>query len=281
MGTEDVQGEARAATGPGNGGPEGGRAGAPEQGTPESELEARVARLQGTVLGLALALVVVVAWVAFQDRATPSVLAVERLEIIEPDGELSLVLANSQRVPPATIDGRLILANQDEERRGAPAMIFFDGKGDEVGGLTFRNQATEDGFVAVRHFSMDGYKQDQTVVLQHRQGPDGASAGISISDRPWDLSILDAIEVLGLPPSPSRQEFEEVIQALPEDEAQERLQELFGVNRVFLGSNEQDDAILLLRDGRERPRIRIAVSRDGEPSITILDEIGEVMLRLP
>ena len=120
----------------------------------------------------------------------PEVLAVERLEVVEPDGTLALVLANSQRPVAAMLDGQQIMAGQEEERRGTPSIIFFDGKGDEVGGMLFGTSENPNGFSAARHLSSDAYGQDQTVVLAHYQDPRGSTAGLTVSDRP-EQSILD------------------------------------------------------------------------------------------
>jgi hypothetical protein len=84
------------------------------------------------------------------------VIRVERLEIVEPDGTLAFVLANSHRPAPATLDGRVIMAGQEAERR-TPSFIFFDGRGDEVGGMTFSTGAPGGGPVASRHISLDGW----------------------------------------------------------------------------------------------------------------------------
>ncbi len=170
--------------------------------------DATIRSLRRMVIALSIVVIALAAWVAVESRAAaPSVLSVERLEILEADGSPALVLANSQRVPPATMDGEVIMGDQEEERRGTPGIIFFDGRGDEVGGLIFGNHESEDGFQAVRHFSLDGYKQDQTIVMHHYQDPGGAAAGISISDRPLDLSMFDAMAELGLEPGATREEF--------------------------------------------------------------------------
>jgi hypothetical protein len=221
-----------------------------------------------------------VAWLAFADSAVPDVISVERLEIVEPDGNLAFVLANSQRPAVATIDGQVIMEGQEEERR-LPSFVFFDGKGDEVGGMLMGTVQTPDGYSATRHLSLDGYKQDQTVVLRHYQGPNGSSAGLAVSDRPLDLSILDALEELGLEPGSSREELQAAVQAIPEDQRAVRARELFGTQRLFVGSARDRSAMVVLHDGQGRPRIRLVVPDDGEPTIQVLDERGEAVLSLP
>lgn len=173
------------------------------------------------------------------------------------------------------------MEGQEEERRGLPSIIFFDGKGDEVGGMLFGVRETPDGYSAVRHLSFDGYKQDQTLVLSHSQDPGGSTSGLIVSDRPLDHSILDAQRQLGLRPGATRDELMAAIQALPEEGGDARLRELFGVSRLFLGSDRNGEASLVLRDGQGRPRIINASPREEEPSIRILNEEGATVLRLP
>lgn len=240
-----------------------------------------VRRLEIAVVALGVALAGALTWIVVRGAPAPDVLSVERLDIVEPDGSLAFVLANSQRPVGATMDGRVLLEGQEEERRGVPSIVFFDGKGDEVGGLLTGVRSTDDGYSATRHLSLDGYGQDQTVVLAHYQDPGGSTAGLTVSDRPLDQSLLGALGELGLEPGPTREEMQAAVQAIPEEERAARLRELFGVQRLFLGSTRSRDASLVLRDGEGRPRILIEVPAEGDPTIRILDEAGNPVLRLP
>lgn len=244
-------------------------------------LRRSVRRLELAVGVLGVALVTALAWIVSGGPPPPDVLAVERLEIVEPDGSLAFVLANSQRPAPATLDGQVLLDGQEEERRGIPSMIFFDGRGDEVGGLLTGVRTTEEGWSATRHLSLDGYGQDQTVVLAHYQDPGGSTAGLYVNDRPGEVSLLDAMRELGLEPGPTRSQMQAAIAGIPDTERPTRLRELFGVSRLFLGSTRSRDASLVLRDGEGRPRILLEVPETGEPSIRMLDADGNDVLRLP
>lgn len=248
--------------------------------TDNSGLRRQLTLLWTAIAVLGLALSATVAWILMTDSGMPDVLTAERLEIVEPDGSLSMVLANSQRPAVATIDGKVLMEGQDEERRGTPTIVFFDGRGDEVGGMMFGVRETGDGYSAIRHLSLDGHNQDQTVVLMHYQNPEGSTSGLRIVDRP-DVSILDGLARLGLSAGASREQLQAAIQALPEEGREARLHGLSGTNRAFLGSTPGGEATLTLRDGEGRPRIVIEAPRDGEPSIRILDEEGDVLLRLP
>lgn len=245
------------------------------------ELERRLKMLTAALIVLAVGLVGAVGWLAYERLAgPPAVLSAERVDIVESDGELAMALSSSGRVPVATMDGQVLMSDQAEER-DVPGIILFDGQGDEVGGMLFGVRETDEGFSATRHFSLDGYRQDQTVVLFHYENRDGASAGLRVSDRHEGPGMPEALRELGLELPFSRAELDEAIQALPEDGREQRLRELFGRQRVFLGSNRNDDAELSIRDGQGRVRIRIRAPEEGEAAITILDEDGSVAARLP
>jgi len=210
----------------------------------------------------------------------PSVLAVERLEVVEPDGSPALILANSQRPAAATLDDQVVMAGQEEDRKGVPSILFFDGKGDEVGGMLFGSVETSEGFRAVRHLSLDAHNQDQAVVLAHYQDPGGSRSGLTISDRPAH-SLLEAQVALGLIPGASREELNRAVAALPAEERAQRMRELFGTARAFFGVGRDGSSALTLLDGEGRPRWVLDAPRQGQPSLRLLDEDGETILRLP
>ena len=227
-----------------------------------------------------VALSILVGFSLVRTPGFPEEISVERLNIIEPDGKLAFVLANSQRPMAATIDGQVIMQGQEDERR-VPTMIFYDGKGDEVGGLMMGVRETPQGYRATRHLSLDAYKHDQTIQLIHDQDPGGSMSGLIVSDRPHDTSLPAVFEDLGLRLGATREQLQAAIGGLPEDGRQARLRNLFGGTRLFLGSTRERDAELALYDGAGRPRIRLVAPEEGEPSIQVLDEQGEVVLRIP
>ena len=243
-------------------------------------LRRQMTLLWAAIAVLALGLSGTVIRIATTTASSTDVLTVERLEIVEPDGSPALILANSQRPAVATVDGHVLMEGQEEERRGVPSIIFFDGKGDEVGGMLFGVRETPGGYFAVRHLSLDANDQDQTVVLAHYQDPEGSTSGLMISDRPAH-SLLDSLARLGLSAGASREQLRAAMEQLPEDGREARLRELFGTERAFFGSTRSGEARLTLRDGEGRQRIVIEAPRDGEPSIRILDAEGAVVLRLP
>lgn len=164
-------------------------------------------------------------------------------------------------------------------------MIFFDGHGDEVGGMLMGVRETPDGYSATRHISLDAYKQDRTVQLAHYQGPTESTSGLVINDRSQDLSLVEVLAELGLEVGATREQIRAAAQALSEAGRAAHLRQFFGGTRAFFGARKEStgdrEALMVLNDSEGRPRIRISVPDSGEPSIQMLDEEGEVVLRLP
>lgn len=241
------------------------------------QMQSQIRRLR-QICGLLLVSGLILAtWTYSNLTGTQKIVRAERLEILEATGEPSLVLANSQRPVMPTLDGEPFGEGHLEKRRGSPSIIFFDGHGDEVGGMLFHNSKSEDGATAVRHLSLDGYKNDQSVLLRHIQTPQGSYSGLSVSDTP-PISSVDSFAKLNLKISASEEEFEAAMKNFSKEERSQRMRELFGANRVFVGLRN-GDALLELRDDQERPRFVVRVPPKGTPTMQLLDENGQVQTK--
>jgi hypothetical protein len=141
-------------------------------------------RWHGRLLSLGLVVAVAVAVAAFQapqGKGRYTELDVERLNVIEPEGQLVLTLANSGRLPDPLIAGKTV-----ETGRTGPGMIFFDGKGWEVGGLTYHTRVTANGYRAGGHFSFDQFRNDQVV---------SASSSVRRTRPRWSGCAIDPVAI--------------------------------------------------------------------------------------
>lgn len=196
---------------------------------------------------------------------------VERINVVEPDGRLALVIANQARLPGVWMDGK-----EHGGREGINGIIFFNGEGDESGGLTHWSERTPEGIRAGGHLSMDRFESDQVVALNYMEWPGYYGAGLRISDFPvgttkeW-LAAQDSIE------------------HLPEGEREAARRELrrrfqregkWEINRVFVGQ-EQGVAGMRVHDRAGRVRIRIAVDSLDVPRLEFLDAQQHVIQTLP
>lgn len=200
---------------------------------------------------------------------------VERLNIVEPDGRLALVLANRPRLPDVIMGGK----EHDTGRTGrrGPGMLFFNHNGDECGGLTYSTRSGEQGgYSASAGFSFDQYQNDQVVFLSYADNGTNRSSGLYVVDRPVKPDILDVLDL--------RRRLSE---AGPEDRArmQREMREAqargdYGATRVFVGSQDRT-ATVRLKDTRGRDRIRLSVDPQDTPRLEFLDEDGNIIHRIP
>ncbi len=193
---------------------------------------------------------------------------VERINIVEADGTLRMVISNQERQHPGIVNGKVI------ERSGPrpPGMIFFNHLGDEMGGLVFGENGEIGHFGSL---TWDKVRNDQTIGFRHLEGDDGAySTGLEMWQQPnipadVMMARYDSANALGDPAARER-----AIRAL-----QERGE--LTTRRLFFGKGRNDAMLLDMRDTQGRTRIRMSVAPDGMPLLEFLDESGELVYRLP
>jgi hypothetical protein len=208
----------------------------------------------------------------------PDEISVKRVNIVEADGRLALVMANSQNLPGPVRDGK-----QSGMRSGIPGLIFYNNLGDEIGGLIYPARSLESGYDGGVQLSMDQIKQTgQAVALRHWRNGDYVRSMLEITDYSTGKFAGDANE---------DPEIAAVLKRLGEagEEDQERIylreylpllgEKGYLAHRVFLGSEgtSRRRALLELKDSLSRPRIRLVVDEDDTPRIDILDEEGRVV----
>ena len=152
-------------------------------------------------------LVVALAATAFRRVSAPprswGEISVERINVVDADGTLRLVISNKDRMHPGVMDGKTI-----DRPRPVAGLIFFNDEGDEVGGVTYAGQE-KDG---VRHadagIMFDQLKQDQTIGFSYTEKNGERRAGFEVWDRS-DRRLSDLIDTLNAstPGGPRRSSF--------------------------------------------------------------------------
>jgi hypothetical protein len=196
-------------------------------------------------------------------------ISVERINVVDANGTLRLVIANKDRMHPGVIDGKTL-----NRPRPVAGLIFFNDEGDEVGGLTYAGQLKDGRRQAEAGIMFDQLKQDQIVGISYREGGAGPSAGLQVWDRP-DSPLGDLIEKLNAAnaiqdPDKKAAALKSVRESAPA-----------GPRRVFVGKNSDRAATVLLADGQGKPRLVLKVDSAGAASIEFLDADGKVVERLP
>jgi hypothetical protein len=244
-----------------------------------SDQPGRVARrlrlLEVYAVCSSVALLVLVAAAFAPARQQVDVLQARRVEILNEDGRYALVIAGRGRLPGPTFEGREYPQELSGGRVQGSGMIFFNERGDEVGGLTYRGQVAGDSYRASAGITFDQFRQDQVVSVQYQDDGTSRRAGLAVWDRSTELSIAELLEVLDARANATgaaRDSIERVIEGLRERGG--------SADRVFLGSANRT-ATLLLRDTRGRARIRLYVDTADAARLEFLDTAGAVVHAFP
>ena len=189
-------------------------------------------------------------------------LTVQRLNVVDANGTLRLVLSNKDRMHPGVMDGVTII-----RPRPVAGMLFFNDEGDEVGGLTYTG-TDDNGRRANAGIMFDQLKQDQTIGISYSETNGQRSAGLQVWDRS-EQPLSDLIRALNeanaLPEGPQR---DAAVKAV-------RAKAPAGPRRLFVGKNSDKSATVSLADGQGRPRLVLRVNEDGSSSIEFLDASGK------
>ena len=119
-------------------------------------------------------------------------LDVQRINIVEPDGTLRMVISDKTRFPGLILKGKEF----PHPNRRTAGMLFFDDEGTENGGLTFGGGKGKDGKASSGgHLSFDQYHQDQIFTIDAAQNGSERSSTLMVADRP-DWPIDDLVSLL-------------------------------------------------------------------------------------
>jgi len=195
-------------------------------------------------------------------------LTVKRINIIEDDGTIRMVLSNKARQHSGQMDG------EDMEFRDRHAgMIFFNDEGDECGGLIYGVSEAGETKNSGMSLSFDQYKNDQVIQILNndivRNGKMQKSRGFMINDFPEDSHIVETMKAM--------REAEKI-----EDKAERRkrmmeIQQESGPRPlVFLGKSRDGMNGLFLNDEEGNPKLMIFVDQEGNPKIQTFTSEQEV-----
>jgi hypothetical protein len=192
----------------------------------------------------------------------------ERINIVDADGTLRLVISNKDRMHPGIIGGKTI-----QRQRPYVGLIFFNDQGDEAGGLTLRGSERDGQRVASAGMMFDQLGQDQTIGFDYSEESGRRTAAFKVWDRP-DAPLSDLVEKLNAANAIQDQAKREAAVAQVRAAAPKPAQ------RVFVGKTRERAATVLLADSEGRNRLSLKVEADGAASIEFLDAEGKVVQRV-
>ena len=199
-------------------------------------------------------------------------ITVHRINVVEPDGTIRLVLTNTTDSPGIYIKNKQY--PHPNGRKGA-GLLFFDEEGTEDGGLSYGIDKDKAGRVTGSngHLSFDQYMQDQIFTIDAGRDGDKKYSLLRMDDR-GDYPITETLEALNriskLPENQREPELKKFLQAHPGDHP-----------RVILGRARDGSSILQLKDAEGHDRILLRVAPDGTPKLQLLDSVGKVTSELP
>jgi hypothetical protein len=235
-------------------------------------LRRQIRALQAYAGGASLALVVLVSMGLAQPTAVQRFdeISVQRLNVVDANGTLRMVLSNKDRMHPGVMDGKTI-----DRPRPEAGLLFFNDVGDEVGGLTFTGREINGQGAAAARLMFDQWKQDQTIGIEYGDSQGRRSAGLRVWDRSDTQRLSELIDALN------------AANALKDADARTaavqaaRAKVQPGNQRLFAGKDLNKASIVNLFDANGKSRLVLKVDADGTASIEFLDAEGRVTNRLP
>ncbi len=199
-------------------------------------------------------------------------ISVERINIIEKDGSIKMVIANKKLLPPPYLNGKLVSKNTKSDR--GPGMLFYNEEGDEIGGYLFGS----DGQGNYGHISMDQYKQDQVIRMKYSEqmyeGERLTSAGILVQGQPMNIAV-DRIVA-----------FYDSVGTIADKDLRRKLIKEFRAkldasNSLFVGKSQDNAYGLFLTDKKNKERLNLYIDKEGNPKLEFLDSTGKVIYSIP
>lgn len=211
-----------------------------------------------------------------QQKQRFSEIDVERINVVEPDGKLRMVISNRPRSIGPIYKGEPF----GYPGGTRPGIIFFNDEGTENGGLTFSGKAGADGrYQASSHLSFDQFNQDQVLYFNYTDNNGARRLGFTIADRA-DMDIMQMVKQRDSIVAATAEGA--VRNAALQQWAQQRPggRPMFA-NRIYVGRDPGRNAMINLFDPEGRARLRLVVDSLGNPSLEFLDANGTVTTRLP
>jgi hypothetical protein len=204
-------------------------------------------------------------------------LSAERINIIESNGQLRMVVSNKERSPEVLAYGKPLKPSIAGGNR--PGLIFYNDEGTENGGLVFRGGKDSAGkYQATGHFSFDQYNQNQVLYLTYADENGDQNTGLHIDD--WQTSPTfwewraEYKKAQQLQDGPTK---EVLLKKLMEPRPGQKAV----AQRVFVGKDDSKTAMVTLADRMGKPRLQLLVDSTGTAKLIFLDEQGHITYSLP
>ncbi|SDG21539.1 hypothetical protein [Chitinophaga filiformis] len=204
-------------------------------------------------------------------------ISVERINILESNGQLRMVISNKSRSPEVLAYGKPFTPPIPGGNR--PGLVFYNDEGTEDGGLVFMGGKDSTGrYHATGHLSFDQYNQNQVLYLTYSDDNGDQNTGLHIDD--WQTAPpfwqwrADYKKAQQLPDGPAK---EELLKKLMEPKMGQKAV----AQRVFVGKDDSKTAMVTLADRMGKPRLQLLVDSNGVAKLNFLDQQGKITYSLP
>ncbi|MFD2561469.1 hypothetical protein [Aquimarina rubra] len=217
-----------------------------------------------------------VAFKGSNDRKFGSI-DVERINIIEKDGTVKMVITNAEHFPS---EGDSINSRIYHKRKKRAGMLFFNEDGMECGGFIYDGAKTEEGHSAGLSLTYDQYDGDQVMQLittDDRIGDKRYKGGRLVFNDRGDQETKESMMKIEkelktiADPKERRKKYKEYIE-----------QGLIGsVPRVALGQTAGRQNGLFLFDDKGGIKAKFYVDKDNNAKLQFYNEKGDVISSWP
>lgn len=205
---------------------------------------------------------------------------VERINIVEKDGTVKMIITNVDKFPNGTtkINGR----NTNETRKKRSGMLFFNEEGIECGGFIYDGEKKQNGHSSGLSLTYDQYNGDQVMQLLTQDYQEGdkrhVSSSLVFNDRPANetqernAEITKELETL-------RKEDPKLMQQKYKEYEEQGL--IGGAPRVMLGKTRSQNNGLFLFDDKGMPKAMFYVDKNNTAKLDFYDDKGQVIASFP
>lgn len=231
--------------------------------------------LRTFAVAVVIAMVSIIIWLKKDGNQKFTEIDVERINIVEKDGTVRLIITNTDRFPTSqeTING----VPSHDARGKMAGLLFFNDDGLECGGLAYAGMKVENEHGQGLVFAFDQYDGDQVMSIITQDYKEGEQrkvhSALVFNDRlPTESMSAVLKHTQGLSPEEIESAHEELSK-----------QGLIGgnVRRVMLGKSPNENNGLFLFDNEGKTRAMFYVDKENNAKLHFYDEKGNLVVSLP
>ncbi len=205
---------------------------------------------------------------------------VERINIVEKDGTVKMIITNVDRFPNGADSINSRATNVDRKKRSG--MLFFNEDGIETGGFIYDGKQNENGHSAGLSLTYDQYDGDQVMQLLTQDMRKGdkrfVSSTLAFNDRPSKESQDRTSKIMAELKELRKKDPQAMQEKYKEYESQGLLG---GVPRVMLGKSVSQNNGLFLFDDKGSPKAMFYVDKENNAKLDFFDDKGNTIASFP